>query len=276
MVLPLSDPVLSTLEEARQAYIAITSEAGPHVTPDLYAWSGDALWFAMAVTTLKARVLADDPRACVVVSAPGRSILLGGSATLYDPRRVLALGRKAGDLPRTARALTRFTVRNAPDLLAFMRDVASGRLGLRPPPLRVLARLDPDHAAVIQADAIVEGYGGWADAASTADLRQDPGGQPAVVALPGPVAVPCRWFEHEHYVRVPAGVRELADLPRTFPLGVVVDEYGAPGPAAKTGALLRGRGRWADDPNTIDVEPERVVTWDGVETASESWAAATG
>jgi hypothetical protein len=96
------------------------------------------------------------------------------------------------------------------------------------------------------------------------------------VALPGPVAVPCHWFEQEHHVRVPAGVRELADLPRTFPLGVVVDEYGAPGPAAKAGALLRGRGRWADDPNTIDVEPERVVTWDGVETASESWAAATG
>src|SRR3954468_15412404 len=269
MTLALAAPVRSTLEEGRQVYIAITSGAGPHVTPDLYAWSDDSLWFAMAVTTLKARVLADEPRAGVVVSVPGRSVMLAGSVTLYDPRRVLGLARRAPDLPRTTRALTRFTIRNAPDLLAFVRDAATGRLGLRPPPLRVLARLDPDRVAVVEGDAVAEGYGRWADAGSTADGDRITGGQPAVMALPGPVAVPCQWFEDEQQVRIPAGLRDIVELSDELPLGVVVDEDGPPGPAAKAGTLLRGRGRAGDEPNLIEVEPDRVVTWDGVDTESE-------
>jgi len=276
MALSLTAPVRSTLEEGRQAYLAITSKAGPHVTPDLYACSGDSMWFAMATTTLKARVLADEPRAGVVVSVPGRSVLLAGSVTLYDPRRMLGLARRAPDLPRTTRALTRFTVRNAPDLLAFARDTATGRLGRRPPPLRVLARLDPDRVALVEGGAIVEGYGEWADAGDGAAAEQVTGGKPAVLAVPGPVAVPCQWFEEEQRARVPAGLRAIADLRSDFPLGVVVDEYGAPGPAAKAGTLLRGRGRLGDEPDVVEVEPERVVTWDGVDTASERWSAAPG
>src|SRR4051812_36003357 len=178
MTLALAAPVRSTLEEGRQVYIAITSGAGPHVPPDLYAWSDDSLWFAMAVTTLKARVLADEPRAGVVVSVPGRSVMLAGSVTLYDPRRALGLARTAPDFPRTTRALTRFTIRNAPDLLAFVRDAATGRLGLRPPPLRVLARLAPARPAGVEGDAVVEGYGRWADAGSTADPERIPADGP--------------------------------------------------------------------------------------------------
>jgi hypothetical protein len=48
----------------------------------------------------------------------------------------------------------------------------------------------------------------------------------------------------------------------------VVDEYSAPGPAAKHGTLLRGTGHINDNSGFVDVEPDRLVEWDGVETMS--------
>jgi hypothetical protein len=134
-------------------------------------------------------------------------------------------------------------------------------------------RLDPDRAVLVEGDEVVEGYGRWADAGTGRAGRLVTGGQAAVVALPGPVAVPGWWFEDERCVRIAPGLGALADLSGSFPLGVVVDEYGAPGPAAKAGTLLRGRGRLTGDGHSVEVEPERVVTWDGVDTASDSWAA---
>jgi hypothetical protein len=265
--------VHGTLDEGRQAHIAITSDGGPHVTPDLYAWSGGSLWFAVATSTLKARVLAREPAVGAVVSIPGRSVLLAGQAHLYDPRSLLGLARRLPDLPRTTVALTRFTVRNAPDLLAFVGDTATGRLGLRPPPLRVLVRLDPDRAVLLEGDEVVEGYGRWAAIRPSSGATLPGGGEAAVVALPGSVAVPGRWYEEDRCVRIAPGLRALVDLSGSFPMAVVVDEYGAPGPAAKQGTLLRGRGRLTDGDQTIEVQPERLVTWEGVETDSEAWVA---
>ena len=41
---PVVPPVaVSVLQEGRQAYVAVRSRNGPHVTPELYAWSGDTL-----------------------------------------------------------------------------------------------------------------------------------------------------------------------------------------------------------------------------------------
>ena len=55
---------------------------------------------------------------------------------------------------------------------------------------------------------------------------------------------------------------------RWWPLGLVVDEYVAPGPAAKRGTLLRGQGRRNGTRGCIEVRVDREVNWNGVRTAS--------
>jgi hypothetical protein len=165
-----------------------------------------------------------------------------------------------------------FSVRNASDLLAFATDTATGKLGRRVPPLRVLFAVEPDRAAYVENDAIVTCVGAW----TCPDPRSDPpipvGGVPAVAAFPGPVAVPARFFADEadeHVLHVPSGLLELVASDDPFDLGVVVDAYGAPGPAAKRGTLVRGRGRLVRaDRDFVTIDPRRVTDWDGVDTTT--------
>ena len=139
--LALSDDAVGTLHEGRQAYVGVLAGAGPHVTPELYAWSSGRLWFASATTTLKTRVLRRRGRGAALVSAGGRDVLLRGPVRAYDLRHPIELGQAAADLPAAALAWLGYSVRNSPDLLAFAVDTAAGRLGSRVPPLRVLHAL---------------------------------------------------------------------------------------------------------------------------------------
>lgn len=270
LVSPLdTDAIRSALQEGRQGYLSVRSLRGPHVTPELYAWSGDALWFAFATSTVKAKVLARDPAAAAVVTLSGRSVLLRGDVELVDPRRPDRIARHLRQLPQIAAALGRYTVRNAPDLMAFVGDLGRARLGWRPPPLRVLAAFRPTATLLLEGDEVNSGSGAWAGA-QRGTVDPPIGGQPVVVGLPGPVATPGRWFDDEREVWVPPQVLALADLDEEVPVGVVVDEYVAPGPAAKQGTLLRGTARRAGPgrPGVLVVEPDRIVDWDGVETTS--------
>jgi hypothetical protein len=258
----------STLEEGRQAYVAVASERGPHVTPELYAWSRDRLWFAAATSTVKANVLGRRAAASAVVSVAGRSVVLGGPVESFDARALNTWLRTTYRWPVLTEAVARYAVRNAPDLLAFARDAAFGRLGWRPPPLRVVFALEPSFGAYLENDAVVETFGGWHATGELPEIAVPAGGDPAVVALPGPVALPGRWFADQDVAHVPPGLLDLIRVGTTaFPMSVVVDDYTAPGPAAKQGRLVRGRGRVvADDPGFLEIEPETEVDWEGTTT----------
>jgi hypothetical protein len=258
--------IVSTLQEGRQAYIAVSSKDGPHVTPELYAWSGGCLWFAVASSTLKAKVVRRDPTVGVMVSIRDRSVVLRGEVDVFDPRHPKQLLEAARACPDVALALVRFTVRNAPDLLAFVGDFATGKLGWRLPPPRLLLRFSPFAAVLIENDSVVDSLGTWPERARDDAVDVPTGGRPAVIALPGPVVLPCRWFEDERKVHVVRDVLQLLELEQVFPLSIVVDEYTAPGPAAKQGTLLRARGLLSEEPGFIDIEPETAVEWVGVNT----------
>lgn len=269
----LPDGVLGTLAEGREAYVAVETANGPHVTPELYAWSGGRLWFAAAVSTLKAKVLPNRPRAGAVVTVAGRSVVLHGTVSVFDPRRPLDIARRASAWPRATRAITGYVLRNVPDLVAFARDAAIGRLGLRIPPPRALFALEPDRVLLVENDALVACLGAWPGSAAGAlgaldDAPDVPaGGTAAVAAFPGPVAVPARWFAPERRTHVAPALLGLLDLPESFDVAVVIDDYTAPGPAAKRGRLVRGRGSLAaGSPGYVDVDCDRAVEWEGVET----------
>lgn len=274
----LSERAVSVLQEGRQAHLAVASSNGPHVTPELFAWSGGRLWFASAAGTVKANVVQREPSVGAVVRVPGRSLLLAGTVDRFDVLDPLGLVRRAGLLPGAVHALTGYAVRNAPDLVAFGRDAFRGRLGWRPPPRRVLFGLSPDRWLLLENEVVVDASGSWAslaqdaapvDAGAGDDVEGlPPGGQPAVVALPGPIALPGRWFDDVAQVAVPVVLQDL--LPTgEVPVGVVVDDYRAPGPAAKRGALVRGTAHAvADRPGVLVVEADRAVEWDGVATTT--------
>src|SRR5215212_985789 len=126
--LPLSGDVVSTLAEGRQAYIAVQTRTGPHVTPELYAWSNDRLWFASASSTLKTKVLRRRCHASALITVASRSVILSGNIEVVDPREPLTMLRRARNLPAAARALMHYTTRNAPDLARFAADTATGKL----------------------------------------------------------------------------------------------------------------------------------------------------
>ena len=67
---------------------------------------------------------------------------------------------------------------------------------------------------------------------------------------------------------VPAG---LGVGEATAPACLAVDDYVAPGPAAKTCLLRRGSGTPSRDGDVvrIDLDVERDTTWDGAETRTE-------
>lgn len=260
----------STLEEGRQAYVALDSRDGPHVTPDLYALVGNEVWLAVASTTLKARLAATQPAASVVVSVPGRSVLLQGRLDVIDPRSWRRSVEHLVGLSHILRALGKYTLRNAPDLFSFLGDTVTGKLGRGFPPFRLALRFTVERGVIVEGGQVTERFGSWPNQPNptVANSVAPVGGEPAVVAFRGGRAAPCRWYEDDHCAFVAPDVLALLDLDPSFPVGVVVDEYTAAGPAAKEGTLKRGTAHLATDPGRIDCDLEREVTWSGVDITS--------
>ena len=133
----LAPEFTSVLAEARQLYVGLESRKGPHVTPELYAWSDGRLWFAVATSTLKARVLGTGQRVAGVVSAGGRmpwSKASSKCSTRAGPRAAAAdaLYRAPPEHWRHSVCAT------APTCWASRGDAVAGALPSRIPELRIL------------------------------------------------------------------------------------------------------------------------------------------
>jgi hypothetical protein len=266
----------SVLAEGRQLHVGVLTTRGPHVTPELYTFDDRDLWFLTAADTLKSRVVRRDPRVAGVVRVGSRSLLVAGDVVdfdLGDPARLLTQAR---DALRALAALTSFTVRNAADLAAFARDLAAGRLPSRLPPRRVLLRLRPERAMLLDGTALVSTSGHW-DGRVTApdDAPALDGDADCVVGAQteeGVAVLPGRCDPRLASATVPAVAAQLAAAPlgRDVPGCLVVDRYGAAGPAAKSGALMRGEIRLdVDGPLCrVTVVADRETTWDGAATST--------
>jgi hypothetical protein len=246
----LSDPaVASVLSEGRQAHVAMRTRAGIHVTPQLYAWNGDGLGVFAAAPTLKARVLRTGDPVGVLVGNGARWVAVTGRVGRFDPLNPFDGARAVLDARRTVPIVAGFVLRNAVDLVAFGRDAVLGRTGRRLPPRRVLLTIEPVEVTAFEDAEVGDAVVGW----DTPD---------------GPVAIPARWDGEAERAELSSAFVADAGLPERAAACFTRDDYGGAGPAAKSGVLLRGDAvlEREGDGWVAVLDPERVTTWDGVET----------
>lgn len=264
----------SLLAEGRQLHVGVLTTTGPHVTPELYTADDRHVWFLTAADTLKTRVVRRDPRVAAVARVGSKSLIVAGTVEDYDLGDPMRLLSQARDALRALAALTSFTVRNAVDLAAFARDLATGRLPSRLPPRRVLMRLTPDRSMLLDGSSLVTMGGRW-NGRVTAPEEAPPlaGDVDCVVGAEtddGIAVAPGRAAQDLDAATVPAVAVQLAEIPldRAIRGCLVVDDYNSPGPAAKRGALMRGRVQLRLDGALarVEIDAERQTTWDGAAT----------
>ena len=279
----------SVLGAARQAYVAVSSTRGPHVTPQLYGLADGRLWFFAASSTLKSRVLRRDARVGIVVRDGERAVVAAGQASVLDPAELGSVLRRFPEWREIAGGVASFSLRNAADLAGFVTDSVRRRAGRIPPPRRVLFAVDADRVALMEGSAVAEAWGGWdgeAQAATApASAVADAAGKAAVAgwsAAAGPLALPVAWDESERTASVAPALASLAGISGRSQMSVVFDDYGRPGPAGKQGMLLRGHGvveaQAGGESRSVRVrfEPDRAIRWDGVHTERVDPKVATG
>ena len=271
------------MARAPHAYVAIETATGPHVTPVLFSATADRLWFALARSTLKARALARSSRVGVLLDDGRSALVIGGAATVLDPRSPKGLAGRLSELARAPLAAPAYGLRNPAELLGFARDSMRTPARAAPPNL-VLVSVEAERAEVLKTGAGSRSAakqppagpprGRWRDwLAGVPDgagaLARTPG--PAVLGwltADGPLALPVEWDPRRLRARAPWP--PFADLDREGPACLCLDVSHGRGPAAKEGVLLRGPGRVAKrlDLATVAIEPQRITYWTGFDTGT--------
>lgn len=132
----------SAFVEGGFCYLAVSTQAGPHLTPVVYVWDRGSLWLTTARGTVKARAWRRDPTVAGLVRAAGASVTFRGTVRTYDALDPLSWPAAAVAGPRLVRAATRFSVKNARFFAGYAVDAAKVPLGWTPPG-RVFVRVDP-------------------------------------------------------------------------------------------------------------------------------------
>jgi hypothetical protein len=239
--------IADVLAQAPFAYLAVETSSGPHVTPLLFAFTPDRVWFGIGRGTLKVRAIRKRPAVGIVVPGEHRSVAIRGQASLLD------WTPSPTELARAPLALPAFAGRNALEMAAFARDVV--RSARRPAPLvPVSVRIEKFKL-----------HDGWPAAAVLGWMTPD-----------GPLALPARWDPEREHARIPAAPLKETGRARTALACVCIDESGGLGPLAKRGRLLRGTGhaRVRGDTATVALKVDRVTRWRGFDTKTTAAARA--
>ena len=148
------------LERGTFARLAVAARRSLHLTPLVYAISGDRLWVTTARRSVKARAWERDPFVAGLVSDGTSAVSFVGSVTRHD---ALDPDTWMASIPRTreiARATRVFTRRNARFFAGYAVDARRVPLAWTPPG-RVFAEISLDRGAVIEEGAVVSRWGGW-------------------------------------------------------------------------------------------------------------------
>lgn len=277
------------LDRAGTISVAVETTRGPHVTPELFVVHADRIWCLAAAPTLKVKILAERPRAGILVRSGGDTAVLAADAIVIDPGRPLAAIGGAGIAAvRAPTVVASFLARNHLEMTGAAMDAVSLQLGA-PPARRVLLGFAPVASALIRGDELVSATG-WGPAPSggraaiddehDVPLHDLPGDLASLltrdeVALgwttaTGPLALPAAWEHDARQATVAADLFGAVGAAPRGPCSVTVDGWTGLGPTGKRGVMLRGAGEaTADGPFVrIRVAADRAAYWQGIDTGT--------
>jgi hypothetical protein len=157
---PPPGAALELLREGALARLAVPRPAGLHLTPLVYAISGERLWVTTSRSSVKARAWSGDPRAGGLVRTGTGSVVFIGRVTRHDvldPDTWMETLPRAGSVLRAAAAFTR---RNARFFAGYAVDARSIPLAWTPPG-RVFAEIELTRGLVIEEGEVTSRWGRW-------------------------------------------------------------------------------------------------------------------
>lgn len=275
------------LNEAAIAHFGMVTKRGPHVTPELFAWTAGRFWFATARRTLKARTLAPGSRVGLLLMSGNDRLVISGDARPLDGVRPLTLAASPQESALYPAGLAAFVIRNAPHLAGFMAQ------GPRAFPrslsaFRMFIAVRPVAAVLIKDDRIVDSAGPWIEGIEEGRAEIDPApfvspaapedladiaesyAADAAVAVEtaiGPVVLPASWDPDDSTVLVATELLERVGA-KEGEVAVEVDRMVGFAMEDKKGVLLRGdmeivqNGRFT----RIEMDPNRMTSWRGMGT----------
>jgi len=263
---PLPPQVAVVLDKGSIAYVAVSTRAGPHLTPVVYAMFGSRMWLTTARNTVKGREWKARPRAAGLVRVGDHSVSFVGSVRLHDMLRPVTWPGTAVELPVVTAAAAVFTKRNARFFGGYAVDARHVPLSWTPPG-RAFAEVTFDAAALLEdwgepptswgsMGETVRSHGSFRQGrapASPLDLVPEPvskeiehGGQAvlAVDGADGPVVLPVLFVQEKGvlYAVVEAHSLALAEAGPDAPVALTVDHRSRWRASAMTGVLVRGTG----------------------------------
>ena len=281
------DEVGHLLREAEVAHLGFEASKGPHVTPELFAWTGGRLWFATARRTLKARKIETGSRVGILLKRGQHSLAMIGEARPLDAVRPLSLLLSPHETALSPAGMTAFTLRNVRHLAGF---IAQGP-GACPKPLstlRMFISVRPVAAALLRGNRLLEAEGPWqrgikliggdidSEPFDVTDVPDDLAAiadnfaSDAVIAVStgaGTAVLPATWDPEESVAHVARELLQLAGA-REGEAAVEIERMDGYAMDGKRGVLLRGQMRVTQEGHMsrVEFDPDKATVWRGMRT----------
>ena len=285
------DESLHLLKEAAVAHLGIEAKEGPHVTPELFAWAHNRLWFATARRTLKARRIGTGTRVGVLLARGQHTLIMIGEARPLDVVRPLSFAMSPYETALYPAGVAAFVIRNAQHLAGFIAQ-GPGALPKSLQTLRMFIAVRPVAVALLRGDRLLEAEGPWQRGVEFAGGKIDSGpvavahvpddlsslasnfADDAVIAVStggGPAVLPASWNPDEAAALVPHGLLHLVGA-REGEAAIEIERMEGYAMDGKRGVLLRGEMRFAEDGRggRVEIDPDKATVWRGMKTKTVS------
>jgi nitroimidazol reductase NimA-like FMN-containing flavoprotein (pyridoxamine 5'-phosphate oxidase superfamily) len=152
--------VEAILQAGDLCYLAANGRHGPHLTPTVFALSGERVWVTTSRGSVKARAWAKDPRVAGLVRVGEVAAIFTGTVRTYDALDPEAWPPMLLEAPSLVRAWVRFTRRNARFFAGYAFDARNVPLSWSPP-ARVFIGIDLERLAIVGSEGVAETFGDW-------------------------------------------------------------------------------------------------------------------
>lgn len=261
-------PCSEVLEAGAFCHIAVSTPAGPHLTPMVFVASGASVWVTTSRGSVKARAWRMDPSVAGTVRSGGRAVSFSGSATTYDVLDPGSWARSLANGPAIGVASVRFTQKNARFFAGYAVDAHHVPFAWTPPG-RVFVEVRMERIVLLEDDRVIRTWGTWGDSATGAErfratrsgvgvlegvpssVRRDLGehgkGALALQTPRGPVVLPVSWLldGSSAYAAVGRDALALSGCGPKSPAALCIDRPSAWRAREMVGAMVRGEGEIA-------------------------------